>query len=276
MKRSVNFIKMSGSGNDFIVIDNRNQLLNGIFSKTFVKNLCTKGLSVGSDGLILIEKSKTADFKWRYFNADGEEVTFCGNGSRCAAFYAVLKKISSPSLTFETQAGIVKAQVKKKSVKVSMMSPSRLEINNNLCINQKKWEGHYMILGVPHWIHFSKDIDLINVNEVGRQVRFHPEFMPEGTNANFVDLLNDREIRIRTFERGVEAETLACGTGAVASVLMGHKLFNLSSPVTAYPKGNIPLRIYFKKRDDEFTDIYLEGDSRVIYEGILHQEAWDY
>ncbi|MBI1823463.1 MAG: hypothetical protein HYR80_05055 [Nitrospirae bacterium] len=133
-----------------------------------------------------------------------------------------------------------------------------------------------MILGVPHWIHFAKDIDLINVSEIGSRVRHHMEFLPDGTNANFVDILNEREIRMRTFERGVEAETLACGTGAVASVLTGHILYNLSSPVTVYPKGNIPLTVYFKKRDNEFSDIFLEGDSRVIYEGILHPDAWNY
>ena len=276
MKHSINFLKMSGSGNDFIVIDNRRQILKGISTQNFVKKVCARGLSVGSDGLILIEKSTKADFKWRYFNADGEEVSFCGNGSRCAAYFAVLKKISGPSLTFESKKGIISAEVKKKSVKVEMMGPRLIELSKNLFFNQKKWEGHFMVLGVPHWIHFAKDIDLINVPEVGSRVRHHPEFSPEGTNADFVDILTDREIRIRTFERGVEDETLACGTGAVASVLTGHLLYNLSSPVTVYPKGNIPLTIYFKKRDHEFSDIFLEGDSRVIYEGVLNKEAWDY
>ncbi|MHB8483297.1 MAG: diaminopimelate epimerase [Nitrospiria bacterium] len=276
MRNLINFHKMSGSGNDFIVIDNRHHVLKGLSIKTLTRKICKKGLSVGADGLILIEKSKTADFKWRYLNADGEEAPFCGNGARCAAYYAVLKKITQSDLTFETQTGTVSARVKKKSVKISMMNPLRIELNKDLFVNQRKWDGHFMIMGVPHWVHFAKDIDQIDVSVVGPKLRSHPDLFPEGANANFVDILNQNEMRIRTYERGVEAETLACGTGAVAAALLGHQVYQMSSPVTVYPKGNIPLKVYFKETREDFSHIFLEGDARVVFEGFLFEDAWQY
>ncbi|MBI3604606.1 MAG: diaminopimelate epimerase [Nitrospirae bacterium] len=276
MRKSIHFYKMSGSGNDFIMIDNRSNVLKGLPVKRLTQKLCRRGLSVGADGLILIEKSTKADFKWRYLNADGEEASFCGNGARCAAYFAVLQKIAKPALTFETLRGIISARVKKNSVRVSMMSPERLELGTNIFLNSRKWEGNFMVMGVPHWVHFSRDIDEINVPETGPKVRYHPRFLPEGTNANFVDILTERELRIRTYERGVEAETLACGTGAVASVLVGRLLYKMTSPVTVYPKGDIPLKVHFKETGGEFSDIYLEGDARVIFEGVLAENAWEY
>ncbi|MBI1821491.1 MAG: diaminopimelate epimerase [Nitrospirae bacterium] len=276
MRNLINFHKMSGSGNDFIVIDNRNHVLKGLPIQKLTQKICKKGLSVGADGLILIENSTKADFKWHYLNADGEEASFCGNGARCAAYYAVLKKIAKPELTFETLRGLVSATVKKKTVKVSMMNPQKIELNKGLFLKQRRWEGHFMVMGVPHWIHFAKDIDQIDVPDVGPRIRNHPIFLPEGTNANFVDILNENELRIRTYERGVEAETLACGTGAAAAALLGHRVYKMSSPVTVYPKGNIPLKIYFKAAQGEFSKIFLEGDARTVFEGFLFEDAWQY
>ena len=275
-KKLIPFFKMSGSGNDFILMDNRNQELKGIKIKPFTKALCRRGLSVGADGLILIEKSSKADFKWRYLNADGEEASFCGNGARCAARFALLREIAPASLTFETSGGIVSAEVKETEVRVSMMSPARIELKQDLFFRARRWEGQFMVMGVPHWIHFAKDIDQINVPEIGPIIRNHPHFKPEGTNVNFVDILSGHELRMRTYERGVEAETLACGTGAVAAALDGHLVHKISSPVTIYPKGKIPLTVYFKKMEGEISEIFLEGDARVVFEGTLGPDAWAY
>lgn len=275
-RTEIPFFKMSGSGNDFILIDNRNGEIRGIPIQTFTKQVCRRGLSVGADGLILIEKSDKADFKWRYLNSDGEEASFCGNGARCAARFAVLRQIAPPYLTFESVVGIVSAEVKKGSVKVSMMAPYGIDLTRDLYFRQRRWEGHFMVMGVPHWVHFSKDIDRINVPEIGAIVRNHGDFKPEGTNANFVDILSEHEIRIRTYERGVEGETLACGTGAVASALIGHLARKMSSPVTIYPKGNIPLKVYFKASGGQLTDIFLEGEARVVIQGVLTSDSWRY
>lgn len=270
----IEFFKMSGSGNDFILIDNRNQSLDVGDITDFVKDVCMRKVSVGADGLIIIENSDRADFRWRFFNADGSEVEMCGNGGRCAARFATIKRIAKENLSFETQAGIIDAEVRGDVVKLRLTDPHRMRVNFSIQIDDQLSEVSFINTGVPHVVRFVKNLDLFDVFTVGRKIRYHSEFQPAGTNANFVEAKDGKKIRVRTYERGVEDETLACGTGAVASALISSAKGLVESPVDVRVQSGESLKIYFSKTDSGFKDIYLEGKAKVVYEGRIWDEAY--
>ena len=270
----INFFKMSGSGNDFILIDNRDQSLALENIAEFVRTICERKVSVGADGLIIIENSRRADFRWRFFNADGSEVDMCGNGARCAARFACIKGIAKEKMSFETGAGIIYAEVRGDTVKVRLTDPHAMKANISVMIDGKQIEVNFVNTGVPHAVLFVHDLDRYDVFNIGRQIRYHKEFQPEGTNANFMEVIDRHTIRIRTYERGVEDETLACGTGAVASALMSSSRELVESPVDVKVKSGETLKIYFDKKDQSFEDIYLEGKANVVYEGRIWDEAY--
>ena len=268
------FMKMSGSGNDFILIDHRKPFLDQGLLKAFIRSVCRRRVSVGADGLILIEQSEQADFKWHFYNADGSEAEMCGNGGRCAARFASLKEIAGPSLTFETLAGILSAQVNGKRVKLEMTHPHDIKLDESIPV-----EGQEVILsrintGVPHTVFFPKDIEDVDVIRVGREIRFHPHFAPSGTNVNFVRVDDGSQLSLRTYERGVEDETLACGTGAVASALIAALKGWVNSPVTIRTRGGETLQVYFDIEGMEVKQAFLEGDVHIIYEGEMWEEAY--
>ena len=268
------FFKMSGSGNDFILIDNRSQSLAMGSPTEFVRRICERKVSVGADGLILIENSDRADFRWRFFNADGSEVDMCGNGGRCAARFAFIKGIAGKRLSFETGAGIIDAEVEGDVVKLRLTDPHHVKISFSIMIENRHLEVSFINTGVPHAVHLVLNLDRFDVFQVGRKIRYHNEFQPEGTNANFMEVKDRHTIRVRTYERGVEDETLACGTGAVASALISSGKGLVESPVDVRVKSGETLKIYFRKTDGEFKDIYLEGKTKVVYEGRLWEEAY--
>jgi diaminopimelate epimerase len=268
------FMKMSGSGNDFILIDHRKPILEEDRMKEFARKICRRRVSVGADGLILIEKSERADFKWRFFNADGSEAEMCGNGGRCAARFAWLKEIAGSSLTFETLAGILSAQVSGKRVRLEMTKPYGLKIDEMIVIEGKKQILSRINTGVPHAVILSEDLDKVDVLRVGRAIRYHPHFAPSGTNVNFVRLENDWQLSIRTYERGVEDETLACGTGAVASALIAAFKGLVRSPVSIKTRGGEVLMVYFEIDEEEVRRVFFEGEVHIIYEAEMWEEAY--
>ena len=270
----IEFFKMSGSGNDFILIDNRNQSLDVGDITDFVKTVCERKVSVGADGLILIENSDCADFRWRFFNADGSEVEMCGNGGRCAARFATIHGIAKEKLSFETQAGIIDAEVRGDVVKLRLTDPHQMRLDFSILIEEQPSEVSFINTGVPHVVHFVKNLDMFDVFAVGRKIRYHSEFQPAGTNANFVESIDRHTIRVRTYERGVEDETLACGTGAVASALISSAKGLVESPVDVQVQSGESLKIYFSKTDGGFKDIYLEGKAKVVYEGRIWDETY--
>lgn len=269
----IEFFKMSGSGNDFILIDNRNQSLAVGNLIEFVRKICERKVSVGADGMILIENSDCADFRWRYFNADGSEVDMCGNGGRCAARFAFIKGMAGEELSFETRAGIIDAKVKGDVVKLRLTDPHDIKIDFPIFVDEKPMEVSFINTGVPHVVHFVGNLDAFDVFQIGRKIRYHQVFQPGGTNANFMEVIDRHTISIRTYERGVEDETLACGTGAVGSALISSQKGLVESPVDVRVKGGETLKIYFHKTDGKFKDIYLEGKAKVVYEGRLWDEA---
>ena len=274
MINPIPFFKMSGSGNDFIIIDNRHAIIDEAILTLLIKGACRRKMSVGADGLILIENSETADFKWRFFNSDGSVAEMCGNGARCAARYAYLNQITGPKLAFETVAGIVHAQVGKKRVKIKMTEPTDLQTDLVIDLQQGAQQISSVNTGVPHVVVRVDDIEQAPVNAMGREIRYHTQFAPAGTNVNFISPRNDGLLAIRTYERGVEDETLACGTGSVAAAIISAHTSNLESPVDLLTRSGEVLTIYFERSADSYTDVFLEGDARVIYQGDLWEEAW--
>ncbi len=273
----MHFYKMTGAGNDFILIDNRKGLLDGDRSGEFVQMACRRSLSVGADGLILIENDPEVDFKWRFFNADGSEAEMCGNGARCAARFAHLTGIvNKTKMSFRTIAGVIGAEILGRRVKVQMTQPHGLKQNIHVEADMLSFDLDFINTGVPHAVCFEADADELesaDVQSSGSLIRFHACFQPAGANVNFVYVQNRNRIVIRTYERGVEGETLACGTGAIASALASAARTLVSSPVEVKTRGGEVLTVHFKQAKKEFSEVFLEGEAKVAYEADLWDET---
>ncbi len=271
---NIDFYKMSGSGNDFIIIDNRKRIVDEASLMNFVASVCRRKMSVGADGLILIESADAVDFKWRFLNSDGSVAEMCGNGARCAARFAYIKGIAGTEMSFETEAGIIHAKVAKDQVKIKMPDPTDLKTDYALELENSTLSVSSVNTGVPHVVVEVDNIDDIEVVKLGREIRFHDVFDPAGTNVNFVCLQNDDIVAIRTYERGVEDETLACGTGAIACAIVISYKKKIKSPVKVMTRSGGYLYIYYKVKQGRFYDIFLEGDARIIYKAQLWEDAW--
>ncbi len=272
--QKIEFYKMSGSGNDFIIIDNRDLSIDVGDMREFVRHVCRRKLSVGADGLFFIEPSRIADFKWQFFNSDGSRAEMCGNGSRCVARYAYLRGITGGKMSFETTAGIISAEVKDDLVKVKLTDPSSVVCGEKIDVAGRLFVLDVVNTGVPHAVAFVEDLPSFAVADWGRKIRFHEHFAPQGTNVDFAVVLNRRKIELRTYERGVEDETLACGTGVVAAVLAAAERGLVPSPVDALVQSGEELRVYFTRHADRWQEIYLEGKVKMVYQGFLFAEAY--
>jgi len=268
------FYKMSGSGNDFIIIDNRDLSLNIGDLPAFAQRVCARKISVGADGLLLIEPSSVADFKWRFFNSDGSVAEMCGNASRCVARFAFENGIAGQILSFETLAGIINAEVHGDVVKARLTDPSVLRQNVRIVLTGGECDVDCIDTGVPHAVCFVASIEACDVVGTGREIRRHEAFQPKGANANFALVQDRHQMRVRTYERGVEDETLACGTGVVASVLAAAGRHFVDSPVDVTVQSGEILRVYFTVQDGRFEEIYLEGKVKMVYQGLLFEEVW--
>ena len=267
---------MSGGGNDFVIIDVREKSLDDI--RGFVAKICRRGISVGADGVILVERSSKADYAWHYYNADGGEASMCGNGLRCVARFAYLNKIAPAKHTIETSVGIMYGEVLPNATataKVQLINPTDLRLHLPIPIDGIIHEGHFVNTGVPHVVYFvEKDaLNTIDLIKLGRATRYHSLFAPAGTNANFVHVVDAHSIKIRTYERGVEDETLACGTGSTAAAVIATALQKTVSPLRIETRSGTVLGVDFKHDGSTFTDVHLEGDARLIYKGELSEEA---
>jgi len=269
------FMKLSGAGNDFVIIDNRHSVIpeNEV---DFIMKVCARRVSAGADGLLLVENSDVADFKMRYFNSDGSEAETCGNGARCISRFAYVNGIVSENMRFETKAGIYEAEIIGDNVRVSMSDPTTVRLNFPLRLKDGTHEVCFANTGVPHVVFFVANLENTDVFNLGRETRYHDDFKPAGTNANFVRVRDEHAMDIRTYERGVEDETLACGTGAIASAVVSALLGKMSPPVSMHTVGGYVLTIYFDIENNSVTSVRLEGDARIIYSGELNKDAWDY
>ena len=275
MKKGIPFSKLNGSGNDFLLIDNRGGILRGVDLPDFVGKVCDRSRSIGADGVIFIEKSRRADFRWRFFNADGSRAEMCGNGGRCAARFAFERNIGRGRLAFETDAGIIRAEVKGRTVKLQMTPPRGLELSKSLTLRGRKITYSFLDTGVPHAVLFVSDLSKIDLAGTGRGIRTHRAFAPRGTNVDFVRIRRGA-VEIRTYERGVEGETLACGTGAVAAGILSAAHGYVRPPVAVHTRGGEVLTVHFDPVKDGFGEVCLEGDTSWSCDGVMTKEAYRY
>lgn len=267
------FVKMSGGGNDFVVIDNRNGRVTDPVE--LAKRICTRALSVGADGLILIEQTPRATFRMRYWNSDGSLGAFCGNGTRCAARFALMNVIAGKKMTIETDAGVVGAEVGEGgTVTLALPPPHSFRPHRPLTVGPKTVHGSFLMVGVPHYVIFLKaDLWAQDIAPLGRAVRRHPELLPDGANVNFVQIRDEHTIEVRTYERGVENETLACGSGVVASAVTSAMFGKVQSPVSVTTRSGIVLEVSFTLTGGEAREVRLRGDARLIYRATVTPET---
>jgi diaminopimelate epimerase len=260
------FVKMSGTGNDFVMIDNMGLGLKTDLSK-LASRLCHRQFGIGADGIILLEPSDRADFTMRIFNADGSEAEMCGNGSRCAAAFAVSKGVAGREMKFSTLAGIIEARLTDNGAAIRLTDPKDMRRDVIAAVKGIDYTLQFINTGVPHAVLFTDNVDDISVNLIGSAIRYHNVFKPAGTNVNFVQVIDDGTIKVRTYERGVEGETLACGTGATASAILSAEVHGIKGrPVKVFVPGG-ELMIDFRKENGVYTDVWLIGPAEVTFRG---------
>lgn len=275
------FTKMSGAGNDFIVIDNRDGKVPERGREDLFRVWCRRRLDIGADGVLLVEppQGADADFRMRYHNADGAEAESCGNGARCIARFAHLIGAAPEAMSFETEVGLYRATVVREDVILTMSDPHSLRRHIELDLPDLAGEEvDFMNTGVPHAVTFVSDLSAAPLESLAPKIRYHAVFAPDGTNVNFAQVLGENRIAMRTYERGVEAETLACGTGAVAVALIARLRGLTSPPVSIQTSGGPVLKIHFDQpgasdaessTSEAFSNVRLEGEARIVYEGTI-------
>ncbi|MCI0412872.1 diaminopimelate epimerase [bacterium] len=268
---AIPFAKLSASANDFIVLDNREDSFSNVAS-LIAQRVCARRYSVGADGLILVENSNRATARIRYINPDGEEFNTCGNGGRCAARYTHLFVKPDQHITMETNTGVVKAEIVNRSVKLQLVNPTEVKLNLELLLDGEVFRGHYVQVGDPHFVVPFKNIRNIDFVTLARKLRHHQGLGPAGANVHFIEPVERNRIKIRSFERGVENETLACGSGCVSSAVSTFRDGKTDPPVTFEPHSGIPVSVHFQA-SEELGEIYLEGDARLVYRGEFTREA---
>jgi diaminopimelate epimerase len=263
----VDFLKMTGAGNDFILMDNREGKL--VLGRKQVALLCDRHFGIGADGLMLLvpSSSKGADWAWQFYNSDGSDAEMCGNGARCFARYIQRLTGVERVTSFETAAGIIRADFDGEEVTVSLTNPHGVRMAQRVLTSGGELEIHSVNTGVPHAVIFVPDADGAMVSQLGKEVRFHAHFQPRGTNVNFVQLKSPGFIRVRTYERGIEGETLACGTGVTASALIASCVHGFPSPVRVQVQGGDELQVEFKRDNGDFREVRLRGPAGFVFEG---------
>ncbi len=263
----IRFTKMSGAGNDFIVMDNRDGRLPEPL-ENLAGAMCPRRTAVGADGLIVVEPPKgDEDFSMRYYNADGTEADLCGNGARCVARFAHELSIASSLMSFSSPAGRHRATVEESGVRVGMPAPEGLGARVEVTVGGERATALYLVVGVPHAVVFHDDVGSLDVEAEGRRIRSDKAFEPEGANVDFAQVAGESSLRIRTYERGVEAETLACGTGAVASAVAACSEGFVKMPVAVRTWGGELLRVHSAGPEGGFDELELEGPAIAVYDG---------
>lgn len=292
MKGPIEFAKYTGAGNDFILIDNRS----GVFpaDSELIREMCTRRTSIGADGLILLEPSAKADIRMRSFNSDGGEAEMCGNGARCLIAFARRKGLDKTSITMETMERVLTARVDGETISLEMGEVTETRLDIDIEIDGQTYRVHHTNTGVPHAVMFVENVEGVDVVSLGRKVRFHPRFQPKGANANFVHVTGKNTISARSsacvpaciltqggrdacatisariYERGVEDETLASGTGCAACAVISSLVKGLTPPIRVRTRGGTVLTVDFKKKRDDISQLTVSGPARLVYEGVYH------
>lgn len=262
------FVKMTGAGNDFILVDNRAG--DKALTREQVARICHRQFGVGADGLILLvpAKSAGADWAWQFYNSDGSDAEMCGNGARCFARY--IQKVAQwprPVVSFDTVAGVIHAEFHGERVTVDLTPPHSFRLREPVRTSQGDLEVSSVNTGVPHTVVFVANADQAMVQQLGAELRWHEHFKPKGTNVNFAQILEPGRLRVRTYERGVEGETLACGTGVTATALVSARVLGFKAPIKIQVQGGDELEVDFKGMGDSYTGVKLSGPATFVFEG---------
>jgi diaminopimelate epimerase len=267
-EQMLRFTKMNGAGNDFVMLDNRRGDIR--LGAEQIARICDRHRGVGADGILLLEKAANgADFRMRYYNADGGEAEMCGNGARCFARFAHKVAGSAERISFETPAGVIGAELEGESVTLQMSAPQDLRLNLKLPHVPQYAPIHFINSGVPHVVIPVQRIEEVDVRRDGATIRRDEMFAPRGANVNFLEKRASKSVAIRTYERGVEDETLACGTGVVASALIFAATERVDGPITVAVRGGCDLTVGFKKSGDNFSEVTLSGPAEFVFEGTI-------
>ena len=262
------FTKMNGAGNDFVMIDNRAGDVR--LQPEQIVRICDRHRGVGADGILLLEKgSNGADFRMRYYNRDGGEAEMCGNGARCLARFAKKVAGAPERISFQTPAGLIGARLHGDLVTLNMSDPTDLRLNLRLQIDGEDAVVHYINSGVPHVVVPVARLDVVHVFTQGAAIRRHKKFSPQGANVNFIEKRGAQKILVRTYERGVEDETLACGTGVVASALIFAVTEKVDGPVSVTVRSGSELSVDFKRAGNQFRNVTLTGPAEFAFEGTI-------
>lgn len=256
----LNFEKYHGAGNDFIMHDNRGLLFP--VGQSIIKRLCNRNFGIGADGLILLENSAEHDFSMRYFNSDGHESSMCGNGGRCITAYAAGLGIINNKAVFSAIDGLHHSHIRGDLVSLKMSDVMKY---------RRSKSSFFLNTGSPHHVDFYKDISNIDVTKAGRKTRNSPRYHPNGCNVNFVEICSTG-LKIRTYERGVEAETLACGTGATAAAIAAYIAYTRKDNIKVEALGGT-LEVSFKANNGVFTDIWLTGPAVKVFQGSINTDV---
>ena len=264
--KMLRFTKMNGAGNDFVMIDNRAGEVR--LAPQQIVRICDRHRGVGADGILLLENgSNGADFRMRYYNRDGGEAEMCGNGARCFARFANKVAKAPTKISFQTPAGLIRGQLEGELVTLQMSEPKDLELGIDLNAKGTKEHVHFINSGVPHVIVPVSKVEGVDVRKRGEALRRHEKFSPAGANVNFIEKVGPKKISIRTYERGVEDETLACGTGVVASALIFAATEPVDGPIGIIVRSGSELSVDFKRAGNRFTNVTLTGPAEFAFEG---------
>jgi len=263
---NISFWKMHGARNDFIVVDDRDQTF-PVRDTAWLRGIASRKTGIGCEGIILIQPSSSADFRMRFINPDGCEVTMCGNGARCVARLANDLGVASTPMSIETSVGLLAAEILGEQVRIELMPPHSLQLDGQISVDGNTVKYSMVNTGVPHVVVQVEDISSCDVQALGRAIRCHREFSPEGTNVNFISVTSANHLAVRTYERGVESETLACGTGVVAAALVAAGKELLSPPVSVTTAGGDTLSVDFKLTQGGVDRVFLQGPAACVYKG---------
>jgi len=266
--QQIPFTKMHGAGNDFIVVDDR-ELQFPLHDRVWMAKIATRRTGVGCDGILLVQPSEKADFRMRFINPDGGEVEMCGNGARCISRFAHEMGAAPDDMTIETLAGTVSARIVGSRVRLHLTDPRDWALDQVLTLDGRTIPYGSVNTGVPHVVLDVPDVAVEEVEKTGRAIRYHEAFQPAGTNVNFVQRMGDDLLRVRTYERGVEAETLACGTGLTASALIMAKRGRIHLPARLETAGGDVLDVHADLTQGDGTEVTLTGPAVTVYQGTL-------
>ncbi len=262
------FWKMHGAANDFILVDDRAQTFPAD-NRQWLASIMARRTGIGAEGTILIQPSKQAAFRMRFFNPDGGEVEMCGNGARCVARLAHELGIAPAHMQFDTVAGRVGAEIIGHQVRLNMTDPKDWRMNRDLQVAGQTIRYHFVNSGVPHVVVPVDDLDGVEVQTLGAAIRYHNDFAPAGTNANFIHVTGADSLRVRTYERGVEAETLACGTGIVACGLIAARLGLVRPPARITAASGDVLEVNCELAGEGARNVTLTGPAEHVFQGTL-------